>query len=108
MGLEPLGEFADGSGGCRGIDNDHAGLLAQQLSGQIGFGIDADQGVLGAEHLQGRDQRLVTGQHDQAFAGRYPLSWPFAHDRRSRKIMHFGLLERYKVSAGRNSHPQAE
>ena len=79
-----------GHGGS--IDDRHAHLFAHELACQVGLGIDGDDVVLGAENLQGLDQRRITGQHDQAFAGRDLCSWHIAHDWRSREIMHSGLL----------------
>ena len=91
----------------RGINNRHAHLFAHELACQVGFGIDGDDVVLGAENLQGLGQRLVTGQHDQAFAGRDLCSWHVAHDWRSREIMHSGLLESSGLSEA-SSDSQAE
>ena len=65
--LQALRELRDGAGDGRGVEHGDAGVILEQVSGEIRFGADRGDFVLGGDGAQGLQQLDVVREHDQAF-----------------------------------------
>jgi len=66
--FQALGKTLHGSCNRRGVENRYAGVLGDQLCGQVRFSTDRKNIVVVAEDLQRFHERTIVAQHDQALS----------------------------------------